>query len=496
MAEAMKVLFLASEAVPFAKTGGLADVAGALPPALRGIGLDVRLVLPLYNTVRSGDFGIRPLEGDVEIPMGSQRLRAGIGECQTGEGVPVYFVEREDLFDRPRLYGNEKGDYYDNFERFAFFSKAALKIAERVSFKPDIIHCHDWQTGLVPCIAREASAPASYAAIPTVFTIHNLGYQGLFPEEKMPLANLRKEDFFHPEGLEYWGQISLLKAGINYSDAITTVSPTYAGEIQTREYGMGMEGIIKKRNAVLHGILNGIDYGQWDPAGDKHIPAGYKPGALGGKALCKASLLKEMGLAEALKDRPLLAMVSRLDNQKGLDLVLETVERVLGLDVGVAVLGSGSEEIQKALEDISGKNPGRFGLRLGFDEPLAHRLMAGADMLLIPSRYEPCGLTQMYALKYGTVPIVRATGGLEDSVAPFSPKKGTGTGFKFRAYTGRSLFSAIKKAVDLFRDNRAWTRLMENGMKMDYSWKRSARAYSELYLSVAGAGKEKTGEDR
>ena len=496
MTKTMKVLFLASEAVPFAKTGGLADVAGALPQALKGLGMDVRLVLPLYQTVRSGDFEMHSSGEDLEIPMGKQRLKAGIHEYETKSGLPVYFIEREDLYGRPNLYGNNKGDYYDNFERFAFFSTAALKLLEQISFKPDIIHCHDWQTGLVPCLIQGAEKTDFHAETPSVFTIHNLGYQGLFPEDKMSLTGLKKEDFFHPEGLEFWGQVSLLKAGINYADAITTVSPTYAKEMQTPEYGMGMEGVLARRKTLLHGILNGIDYRQWDPAQDNHIPAMYRPGALKGKALCKASLIAEMGLEPALKNRPLLAMVSRLDKQKGLDLFVKVLDHVLALDVGLVVLGSGSEEIQKVLVKAAGKKPGRLALKFGFDEHLAHRIIAGADMFLIPSRYEPCGLTQMYALKYGTVPIVRATGGLDDTVAPFNPKNGKGNGFKFRAYTGRAFFTAIKTAVALFQNTRAWTHLMENGMKMDFSWTRSALAYRELYESVAGAAKKETGEGK
>lgn len=492
---ALKVLFLASEAVPFAKTGGLADVAGALPQALKGLGLDVRLVLPLYRTVRSGDFEMHSLGEDLEIPMGRQHLKAGIWECQAEGGVPVYFIEREDLYDRPHLYGNEKGDYYDNFERFVFIAGAALQMMEKITFSPDIIHCHDWQTGLVPCLIQGAKGPAFLKRVPTIFTIHNLGYQGLFPEEKMPLAGLKKEDFFHPEGLEYWGQISLLKAGINYSSAITTVSPSYAEEIQTPEYGMGMEGVLARRKTLLHGILNGIDYRHWDPGHDNHIPALYTPGALKGKALCKASLMAEMGLDQSLKYRPVLAMVSRLDKQKGLDLFMQILDRVLALNVGVVVLGSGGEEIQKGLAEVSRKRPGRLGLKLGFDEPLAHRIMAGADMFLIPSRYEPCGLTQMYALKYGTVPIVRATGGLDDTVVSFNPENGKGNGFKFRAYTGQAFLSAIERAIALFRNSRAWTLLMENGMKEDFSWARSARAYKKLYESVAGDNKNGMGDD-
>ena len=496
MAKAMKVLFLASEAVSFAKTGGLADVAGALPQALKGLGLDVRLALPLYRTVRSGDFDIHSLEDVLEIPMGKQLLTAGIGEFRTEDGVPVYFIEREDLYDRPHLYGNEKGDYYDNFERFAFFSSAVLKILEKISFKPDIIHCHDWQTGLIPALIKGSEKDAFCANIPVVFTIHNLGYQGIFPEEKISLTGLKKGDFFHTEGVEYWGQISLLKAGINYSDAITTVSPTYAKEIQTPEYGMGMEGVLAKRKSVLHGILNGIDYRRWDPICDKLIPAPYSPGSMAGKVICKAALIKEMQLDPSLKKRPLLAMVSRLDKQKGLDLFMKILDDVIGLDVGVVILGSGSEEIQKGLTDFSRKNPGRFNLRLGFDEPLAHRIIAGADMFLIPSRYEPCGLTQMYALKYGTVPVVRATGGLDDTVAPFNPKNGKGTGFKFRAYTGQAFFTAIKTAAALFQNSKAWTHLMENGMKEDFSWARSALAYMTLYKSVVRAAKKGIGDGK
>lgn len=490
MAKAMRVVFLASEAVPFAKTGGLADVAGALPQALKALGSDVRVILPLYRTVGSGDFDIQPLGEDLGIPLGSQHLSAGIGECRTEEGIPVYFIDREDLYDRPHLYGNEKGDYYDNFERFTFFSKAAVKFLEKISFKPDVIHCHDWQTGLVPCLIAEASASSFLEGISTVFTIHNLGYQGLFPEEKMALTGLKKEGFFHPEGLEFWGQISLLKAGINYADAITTVSPTYAGEIQMPEYGMGMEGVLERRKSNLHGILNGIDYRQWDPAHDRLIPGNYTPDALKGKALCKASLIKEMGLDGSMIKRPLLSMVSRLDKQKGLDVLLEVLEQILRLDVGLVILGSGSQEIQRGLTEASGKNPNRLGLKLGFDESLAHRIIAGSDMFLIPSRYEPCGLTQMYALKYGTVPIVRATGGLDDTVSPFSLKSRKGTGFKFRPYTGKALLGAIKAAVTVFQDPGTWGRLMKNGMQEDFSWARSARAYVSLYESVAGDGRK------
>lgn len=317
-----------------------------------------------------------------------------------------------------------------------------------------------------------------------MFTIHNLGYQGIFPEEKLPLTGLSREAFFHPDGLEFWGDISLLKAGIVYSDAVTTVSPTYAKEIQTPEYGVRMEGVLRDRRDFLHGILNGVDYRLWDPATDVHLPAHYSPGKMGGKTLCKQSLMEEMGVYTSLKDRPLLGMISRLDAQKGLDLLVDNLDEVLEPDVGLVVLGSGDERIQEALQETAERHAGRVGLSIGFDEPLAHRIMAGVDIFLIPSRYEPCGLTQMYALKYGTVPVVRATGGLEDTIVPFDPQTGAGNGFKFGPYDSQAFLTAIQEAVNLFEDSESWNKLVRNGMKADFSWDRSAQSYLELYQSI------------
>lgn len=492
MAEKLKVLFLSPEAVPFAKTGGLADVAGALPAALKRLGVDVRLVLPLYRIVREGDFETRPLLENLEVPLGKEKLTADVLEAKTADDIPVYLIERDDMYDRPNLYGNARGDYYDNLERFTFYAHASLRIAEAISFKPDVIHCHDWQAGLVPALLKGPYSDAStFSGTSTVFTIHNIGYQGIFPDEKLSVTGLPKSHFFHPQGLEFWGEMSLLKAGILYSEAITTVSPKYAEEIQTPEYGMGMEGVLKHRSAFLHGILNRVDYHLWDPEGDSHIAAKYSAQKMQGKGQCKEALIAEMGLDPSLQERPLLAMVSRLDAQKGLDLVVKILGEILALDVGLIVLGSGDEKIQQAIQRAAKKNPGRVGLFIGFNEPLAHRIMAGADVFLIPSRYEPCGLTQMYALKYGTVPVVRSTGGLDDTIDQFDPKKGEGNGFKFGPYEPVSFLAAIRTAVDLFQNAEAWKKLVANGMKADFSWDRSAQSYLELYHTVIEKGPQR-----
>ena len=483
--EKLKILFLSPEVVPFAKTGGLADVAGSLPGALKRMGIDIRSVLPFYRTVSEGDFEIRPLPDELEVPLGTELLKAKVLETRTQDDVPFYLIDREDLYDRRNLYGNPTGDYYDNLERFVFFAHAALRLAENLRFKPDVVHCHDWQTGLVPALLKGPYRNnPNLSGTSSVFTIHNIGYQGIFPEEKLVITGLPRDEFFRIDGLEFWGNISLLKAGIVYSDAVTTVSLKYAQEIQTPEYGMGMEGILQARRTFLHGILNGVDYGLWDPRHDAHIPASYSPQKMAGKSRCKEALLKEMGLDESLKSRPLLGVISRLDSQKGFDLLVELLEDILALDVGLVVLGSGDETIQKAIEEAAERHPGRVGLFIGFNEPLAHRIMAGADIFLIPSRYEPCGLTQMYALRYGTVPVVRATGGLEDTIVQFDPKTNKGNGFKFGPFNSKAFLNAIKEAIDCFRVPETWKRLMLNGMRDDFSWDRSARQYIELYRSI------------
>ncbi len=484
--ESLNVLFVASEVAPLAKTGGLADVAGALPPAVKRLGNDVRVIMPFYGAVKSAGVQARPLIPRLEVPLGRQTLTAGVFEARLDDSVPVYLIEREDLYDRPNLYGNALGDYYDNFERFAFLARAVLELVPALGFSPDLLHCHDWQAGLVPALLKGPAGTAlGLENTPTVFTIHNLGYQGLFAAEKLPLTGLPAAEFFHPEGLEFWGGISLLKAGIAFSEAITTVSPTYAREIQTPEYGMGLDGLLRQRSRLLHGILNGVDYHLWDPAADPLLPAQYSPANIILKGRCKAALIEQLELSPTLQKKPLLGMISRLAAQKGLDLLVETLDRVLALDVGLVILGSGDDAIQQALRQAAGRHPGRMGLRVGFDETLAHRILAGADIFLIPSRYEPCGLTQMYALKYGTVPLVRATGGLEDTIRSFDEKSGEGNGFKYQAHDPAALLEALSLAVALFRKGKVWKRLMANAMAADFSWDRSAAAYRDLYRSLA-----------
>ena len=476
---------MSSEVVPFAKTGGLADVAGALPGALKKLGVDVRLAIPFYRVVRGGNFEVKKVAHEIKIPFGSTALKANVFETRTSEGVPVYLIEREDMYDRPGIYGSGAADYYDNLERFTFFTKAALNASEHLEFKPDVIHCHDWQTGLAPALLKGpyASRP-SFQKTATVFTIHNIGYQGIFPAEKLSLTGLPVNEFFTKEGIEYWGRISLLKAGIVYSEAVTTVSGKYAREILTPEFGRGMEGILKSREADLHGILNGADYAQWNPATDNNLAANYTLKQLSGKKHCKESLLEEIGLESSLRNRPLLSVVSRLDSQKGIDLLLGILPEILSLNTGVIILGSGDKEIEQAVSRASSRYPGRLASRIGFDEPLARRVMAGADICLIPSRYEPCGLTQIYALKYGTIPIVRATGGLDDTVIQFNLKTSHGNGFKFTEFEAAPFLTAIRKAVDLFANKKAWKTIQTNGMQADFSWEGPASSYLDLYRSL------------
>ncbi len=483
--EKLKVLFISPEVVPFAKTGGLADVSGSLPIALKKLEVDVRIVLPLYRMVQDREIEYHTLLQDLEVPLGKNILKANIVETRIAGDIPVYMIDREDFYDRPNLYGNANGDYYDNLERFAFFSHAALLLSEAISFSPDVVHCHDWQTGLVPALLKGPYRNYSMLSrAATVFTVHNLGYQGVFPAEKVSLTGLPSKEFFHMEGLEFWGKISLLKAGVVYADALTTVSPTYAQEIQTLDYGMGMEGIFSGRSRVLYGILNGVDYGLWDPAKDPHIAMNYSPDDMAGKTRCKAALMQEMALDSSLITRPVSGIISRLDSQKGLDLVVEILDDMLDLDVGLVVLGSGDESIQAAIQEAARRHKGRIGLFSGFNDPLAHRIMAGADMFLIPSRYEPCGLTQMYALKYGTVPVVRATGGLADTINHFDTKTGKGNGFTFDPYEPKAFLDAIKAAVKTYDKKPVWDRIIANGIREDFSWERSAKNYKKLYESV------------
>jgi starch synthase len=482
MKRPLRILFLVPEMVPFAKTGGLADVAGALPAALARLGTDVRVVLPRYRCIRERGFATSSLVSRMIVPLGAEALEAGVLETASPDGVPVWLVEREEFFDRPALYNSAFGDYYDNFERYSFFCHAALRCCEEVGFVPDVVHAHDWQCGLAPALLQGSYRNTlTFAATRSVFTIHNIAYQGIFPAEKMPLTGLDPASFYHPEGLEYWGRVSLLKAGLGYADALTTVSPTYARELLTPEFGMGMDGLLTRRRDVLSGIMNGADYGTWNPGTDPDLPARYDLSDRSGKKRCKKALLSATGMDSVLVGRPLFGMVSRLVEPKGVGLVAEVVADIVRMGGGLVVLGTGEPELQDRLRAIANEHKGRVSIHIGYDDVLAHRIYAGADLWLVPSRFEPCGLTQLYAMRYGAVPVVREVGGLADSVQPFDPAIGTGTGFRFRDYDAASLRAAVQQAIDLYHRRALWDCIVTNAMRADFSWSRSAVEYLDLY---------------
>lgn len=481
----LKILMASPEAVPFAKTGGLADVAGSLPPALLRQGVEPALVLPGYRTILDGGLSWRPMITDMDVPLGNATLKADVLESQTVEGVRVYLIERADLFDRPNLYGDQHGDYDDNLERFSFFCHGVLRLANQLSIKPDILHLHDWQTGLIPALLKGPYADwPNLSGMPTVFTIHNLGYQGNFGGDRLPVTGLPYSQFFHMGGVEYWGNFSLLKSGIVYAHAVTTVSPTYAREIQTDEGGIGMAPVLRSRGGDVRGILNGVDYSIWNPDTDPLIEANYTAHEPAGKNSCKTALIKELQLDNELTALPLLCMISRLDVQKGFDLLISTIDDIMKTAAGLVILGSGNEWLTNTLLEIQRRFLGRMAFKQGFDAKLAHRMIAGADIFLMPSLYEPCGLTQMYALKYGTVPVVRGTGGLEDTVTSYDPSTGEGNGFKFDAYEKDDFLRSVQEALATFGNRGAWTLLRKNGMNMDFSWDRSAGEYISIYNSV------------
>ena len=468
---------VASEAVPFSKTGGLADVVGALPQALRALGHEVGVVLPLYrSTSVENPETVFPT---LTIPLGAQNCFPAV-ETVVHQGVRFYFVAYPPYYDRAALYGTPAGDYPDNAERFALLSRTALEVAQ-LHFHPDLFHCHDWQSGLVPVflLAAYQRSPALQRT-PVLFTIHNLGYQGLFRREVLGQIGV-PDSLFTIDGLEFYGKVNLLKGGLVFSDAINTVSRGYAREIQTEEYGFGLDGLLRHRSLVVSGILNGVDYTPWNPATDRHIAARYTPKNLRGKRECKRDLLAAFGLPADQLGRPLAGIVSRLTAQKGADLIQEAAAELMSLDLSLVVLGSGDAVYQDLFRTLAARYPGKVAVRIDYDDPLAHKIEAGADMFLMPSRYEPCGLNQIYSLKYGTVPVVRATGGLDDTVENFDPATGTGTGFKFQDYTASALLAALRAALETYGNPKLWQKLMLNGMSQDYSWGASAAKYAQLY---------------
>ena len=483
----MRVVMLSPEVYPYAKTGGLADVLAALPPALVAAGVEVTVCVPGYRSaLRAAG---TPAPGPrLYAPIASRMEAAEIVRLP-GAPVPTVLLRADRYFDRDGLYGEGGQDYPDNAERFAFFCRAALEWLRAEREPPDVLHVHEWQAALAPAFLRATAALyPELGRLRTVLTLHNLAFQGRFPADHWHVLNLDAR-YFVPEFLEFYGEINFLKAGMVFADALTTVSPRYAAEIQTPAFGEGLDGVLRARGAALRGILNGIDDAVWDPATDPHLPARYRAGDLAGKARCKRALQAELGL-DVGDDAPLLGVVSRLAEQKGFDLLAEALPRVLAIsDAQLAVLGSGDERYERWVRELEGRFPGRVGARVGFDEGLAHRIEAGADVFLMPSRFEPCGLNQLYSLRYGTVPLVHATGGLDDSVAEFDPATGSGTGFKFTPYTPDAFLAALERALRTHRDPALWARLVANGMAQDFSWSRAAAEYRALYETlVVGRG--------
>jgi starch synthase len=474
----MRIAFVASEGVPFSKTGGLADVVGALPRALISAGHQVSVYLPRYRQTRLTD--AQTAVSSITIPFDDRYRFCSVVSAGSLSGVRFYFVDYPPFFDREALYGTSAGDYPDNAERFALFSRAVLE-ASKILGVPQIFHCHDWQSALVPVLlgTQYAEDPA-FRDVATVFTIHNMGYQGLFPPDTLPLLTL-PWDLFTISKMEFFGNVNFLKGALVYSDFVTTVSRKYSQEIQTTEFGFGLEGVLRTRGSSVTGILNGVDYDEWSPETDKFIAAKYSPGDLTGKAECKQDLLETFEMTDANSGLPVIGIVSRFAAQKGFDLIAQIMERLAREEMIIVALGNGDKTYEEMFLRLNKQFPQKIAVRVAYDNTVAHKIEAGSDMFLMPSRYEPCGLNQIYSLKYGTVPIVRATGGLDDTIEHWDARTGKGTGFKFTDYNGEALLLTIKEALRAFRDRTSWQQLMRNGMNKDFSWNASAKEYSRVY---------------
>jgi starch synthase len=479
----MRIAFVASEAVPYAKTGGLADVAGALTKVLARRGHDVALFLPLYAGVDRKALKAEHPEARLTVTVGTREEKLQILSTTSG-GVTVHFVCHDGFFLRPELYRDPATglDWADNDRRFVFFSRAVLEICRQRHWYPEIVHANDWQSApVLALLATHYREQAEWRNTGTLFTVHNIAYQGLFPEKTFDLFSVGREWWYPGGPFEYWGKVNFLKLGLEFADAISTVSPRYAREIaESNEFGFGMEGILQRRHEDLFGVTNGIDYEEWNPAADPLIPAPFSAGDLSGKAVCKSRLRAEVGLPESKV--PLIGIVSRLADQKGFDLIEKAAGELLSRPLQMVILGTGDKKYHTLLKELADSHPDRLRVRLGFDNGLAHRIEAGCDMFLMPSRYEPCGLNQMYSLRYGTIPVVRATGGLADTVLPYA--SGTGTGFQFDAYDEVAMMEAIDSALAVYRQPKAWRQLILRAMAADFSWDAAAQAYERLYATA------------
>ena len=472
---------ISSEITPFAKTGGLADVVETLSSALTGLGNEVFLIMPAYRRVLAGNASLRETAIKFSVPIAQRYETASVLTTRIGQYSSVYFVRSDKYFDREFLYGTAQADYPDNLERYTFFCRSALEILRRMPVA--IIHCHDWQAALTAVFLKVQSGHyGELASAKTVFTIHNLAFQGIFWRPDWPILGL-PEHLYTPQYLEFYSNFNLLKGALVFADKITTVSPTYASEIMTPEQGYGLDGVLRERKGDVAGILNGVDYNHWNPAVDPWIVEQYTEQDLTGKKRCKEALQRSLKLP--VNERvPVIGMISRLTTQKGFDLVETIFDRLMERELQLVLLGSGEQHYQEFFNLAANRFSKQVAVRIGFDETLAHQIEAGADIFLMPSHYEPCGLNQMFSLKYGTIPIVRSVGGLRDTVVDYSPEKAAGTGFVFSAYEGDALLSAIDRALRTFSDKPAWSALEQRAMGMDFSWSRSAQQYSNLYREL------------
>ena len=475
----MNILLASSEVYPYSKTGGLADMVGALGKTLAHTGHQARIITPLYRGIRAQYPEMRREDWWFDLPLGNKRVQAELYSLQVEKNLTVYFIHHPGYFDRGGIYLENNISYPDNADRFIFFSKCVVHLARYLPWRPDVVHVHDWQGGLVPALIINQHRHEGWGSPPaTCLTIHNLAYQGTFPAEAYALTNLPPE-FYTVNTSEYYAQVNCLKAGIALADILTTVSPRYAREIMTEEYGCSLDGLLRKRQNRLVGILNGVDYEEWNSETDPFLKAPYSATKFAGKKVNKTELQKELGLA--VTDAPLFGTISRLAEQKGIDIQLGALEEMLNADMQFVLLGSGSPAYENGYHELARRFPNKVATRFGFNEGLAHRIEAGCDFYLMPSRYEPSGLNQMYSLHYGTIPIVRATGGLDDSVLDFTENKTNANGIKFSEYSARALARAIRKALALYEQPALLTRCRKNAMKTDFSWERTVGEYLKVY---------------
>jgi starch synthase len=476
----MRILLASSEVHPYSKTGGLADMVGALGKALARAGHEACIVTPLYQGIHERFPAMRRVDWQFNLPLGAQPVQAELWSLAVEKGLTIYFVDQPEFYQRAGIYLENHISYPDNAERFIFFSKCVANLARYLPWRPDVVHVNDWQAGLVPALMLHQRRGEGWGNPPPVcLTIHNLAYQGTFPAAAFALTNL-PEEYFTIEGAEFYKQLNCLKAGIVFADAITTVSPRYAREITTEEFGCGLDGLLRQRQDRLFGILNGVDHEEWNSMHDPFLKHPYSATGLANKRKNKIELQKEMGLP-VVADAPLFGTITRLAEQKGVDIQLGALEEMLSADIQFVLLGSGSPAFERAYHRLSRRFPSQVAVHIGYDEGLSHRIEAGCDFYLMPSRFEPSGLNQMYSLRYGTIPIVRAVGGLDDSVIDFSQDAARANGIKFREYSARALAKAIRKALAVYQQPGLLQHYRQNAMKTDFSWNQTVAEYLKIY---------------